>query len=180
MIVTISGQAGSGKSTVAGILAKRLGYKHYSVGDLRRKMAREKGLTLAELNRLGEKDDFTDKDVDEYQKGLGKTEDNFVIDSRLGFHFIPNSVKIYLDCELRERARRVFRDERTVEGFKNLGEVEKALEERERSDSFRYKKYYGVDCFDKSNYDLVIDTTRIPAKDVAEKILDFLGKKGKI
>lgn len=179
MIVTISGQAGSGKSTVAGILAKRLGYKHYSVGNLRRRMAEERGLTLAELNRLGESKDFTDRDVDEYQRKLGEKEDNFVIDGRLSFHFIPDSVKVYLDADLKERARRVFRDERTAEGFKSLGEVEKALEERERSDSFRYKKYYGVDCFDKGNYDLAVDTTRISAEKVAEKIMDFLGKREK-
>jgi len=35
MIITIAGEGGSGKSTVARILAKKLDYKHYSTGDLR-------------------------------------------------------------------------------------------------------------------------------------------------
>ncbi len=114
MIITISGQAGSGKSTVARMLAKKLGFKHYSMGDLRRKMALKKGITLAELNKLGEKEDFTDKDVDEHQKRLGEKEDNFVIDGRTSFHFIPHSVKVYLKAGIKERAKRVFQDERKV------------------------------------------------------------------
>ncbi|NIO22939.1 MAG: AAA family ATPase, partial [Candidatus Aenigmarchaeota archaeon] len=72
MIITIAGQAGSGKSSVAEFLAKRLGFKRYSMGDLRRKAAYERGMTLAEFNKLGEKDDFTDRFVDELQEKLGK------------------------------------------------------------------------------------------------------------
>lgn len=177
MIVTISGKAGSGKSTVAKLLAKRLGYRHYSMGDLRRKMAREKGLSIGELNRLGEKEPFTDREVDEYQERLGRREDNFVVDGRTSFHFIPQSKKIFLDARLEVRARRVFRDERSTEKFKNLEETKKALVERERSDSKRYKKYYGLDCSDLKNYDIIIDTSDIPAEKVVEKILEFLRKK---
>ncbi|MBU0540313.1 AAA family ATPase, partial [Patescibacteria group bacterium] len=67
MIITISGVPGSGKTTVAKILAERLGMKFYSMGDLRGKMATERGLTIDELNKLGETEAFTDNDVDTYQ-----------------------------------------------------------------------------------------------------------------
>ncbi len=177
MIITISGQAGSGKSTVARMLAKMLGFKHYSIGDLRREMALKKGITLAELNRLGEKEDFTDKDVDEHQKMLGEKEDNFVIDGRTSFHFIPHAVKVYLEAGIKERAKRVFQDERGTERFSDLDDTAKALVEREKSDNRRYKKYYNIDCNDKKHYDLVIDSSRIPAKKVAERIIEFVKEK---
>ncbi len=96
LIISISGKAGSGKSTVSRLLAKNLGFRHYSMGDLRRKMAAGRGMTLAELNSLGEKEGFTDREVDEYQKKLGIKETNFVIDGRTSFHFIPHSVKYTL------------------------------------------------------------------------------------
>ena len=46
MIITISGIAGSGKSTVAKLLAKKLNCKHYSVGDFMRQIAKEKNIPL--------------------------------------------------------------------------------------------------------------------------------------
>ena len=72
MIITIGGQAGSGKSSVGELLAKRIGYRYWSMGDIRREMARKRGMTLREFNKLGEREDFTDKEVDEFQRELGK------------------------------------------------------------------------------------------------------------
>ncbi len=95
MIIVISGSPGSGKSTVGKILAKDLGYKFYSMGDLRGQMAMERGLTIDQLNEIGKTEDWTDRAADEYQKKLGETEDNFVIDSWAGFHFLPQAFKIF-------------------------------------------------------------------------------------
>ncbi|MCH9028900.1 MAG: nucleoside monophosphate kinase, partial [Bacteroidetes bacterium] len=64
MIITISGKAGSGKSTVAKELARKLELKHYSIGDLMRQMAKEKNISLTELGKLAEKDDSIDKELD--------------------------------------------------------------------------------------------------------------------
>lgn len=178
MIITISGLPGSGKSTVAKILAKRLNLKRYYIGEMRRKIARKKGITLDELNKIGEKEDWTDKEVDEYQKELGRKEDNFIIEGRTSFFFIPNSIKILLDVDLSVGAQRIYNEikrnpkKREEEGsFKNAQEAEKSLRERVRSDSRRYKKYYGIDFLDKSNYDIVVDTTSLTINQVVEKIM---------
>ena len=183
MIITISGFPGSGKSTVAKILAERLGFRRYYAGQVRREAAKKRGLTLDEFNRLGEKDISTDKLVDDVLSELGKKEDNIVVEGRTAFHFIPKSVKIFLDVRLEEGARRIFEEKRrsNKRNEKPTASVEeelKILKERMRSDTKRYKKYYGIDCFDKKNYDLVIDTSGIPAENVVEKILGFLRKKG--
>ena len=112
MIITIAGLSGSGKSTVAGLVAEKLGYRLYSIGEIRRRMALERGMTLDELNRLGEKHDFTDREVDEYQQRLGKEEDNIVIEGRTGAFFVPHSFKAFLKAGIRERAERIFNDEK--------------------------------------------------------------------
>ena len=53
MKLTLSGKPGSGKSVVADILAEKLNLKRYSVGNYRREMAKKRGMTLAEFNKLG-------------------------------------------------------------------------------------------------------------------------------
>ncbi len=174
MIITISGSAGSGKSSVADALSKRLGWKRFSVGDFRRKKAAELGLSLNEYNKLGEKKDFTDKEADEWQAELGKTEDNFIIDGRLSFHFIPHSIKIFLDAKLEERAKRIYDDQRESEMFSSLEDALEKVDKRGDSDKKRYRKYYDIDPFDYSRYDIVIDTTKLTVKETVEKVLEKL------
>jgi cytidylate kinase len=183
MIITISGLPGSGKSSVARLLAKRLKMKRYYMGEMRREIARKRGITLEELNRLGEKEEWTDKEVDDYQKELGKKEDNFIIEGRTSFFMIPDSVKIFLDVDIRTGAERIFRviekegSERRNEGdFKTVDEAERAIRERIRSDRKRYEKYYGIDFLDKSHYDIVIDTTNLRVEQVVNKIIKMMGK----
>ena len=100
MIITISGALGSGKSTVAKILVQKFNLKHYSTGDFMREIAVKRGITLLELSKLAETDKSIDEELDERQIKLGEEEDNFIIDARLGWHFIPNSIKIFLDVTL--------------------------------------------------------------------------------
>jgi len=177
MIITVHGQAGSGKSSISKLLARRLRYKHYSVGDLRRQIARKHGLTIAQLNKLGEKHDWTDREPDKLQQELGKKQDNFVIDGRTCFFFIPQSFKVYLHADLEVRARRVLKDERKAEGYRNLKDAEKALLERDRSDRVRYRKYYRLDITKMRHYDLVIDTTSLTKRQIVERILQAIEKK---
>lgn len=110
MIITISGTAGSGKSTVAKLLAKELDLKHYSIGDLMRKIAEERGLTLLELSKKAEESPDIDQELDKSQIELGKKQDNFVIDGRLSFHFIPSSYKVFLKVSDNEAAKRIFNE----------------------------------------------------------------------
>jgi len=177
MIITISGKAGSGKSTVAEALSKRLKVRHYSIGDLMRQMARERGISLAELGKTAEKDKSIDKELDDRQIRLGKQENNFVIDARLAAFFIPNAeLKVFLDCDDKVRAERILKDERRDEKGKDIDEIIKKITEREASERKRYAKYYKIDYCDKKLYGLIVNTTKINVKDVVSKILKFIGK----
>ncbi|MBI2133066.1 nucleoside monophosphate kinase, partial [Candidatus Woesearchaeota archaeon] len=56
MIITISGVPGSGKSTVARVVAGKMNLKHISVGDILREIARSRGMTILEISKLAEED----------------------------------------------------------------------------------------------------------------------------
>lgn len=182
MIIAICGEAGSGKSSVGKELARRLGYKFYSMGDIRREMALKRGMSLGDFNRLGESEDFTDREVDRFQEELGRNKDNFVVVGRTSAHFIPHAFKVFLDADMEERARRILQDskKREEESYSSLEEARKAIIERRKSDEGRYRKYYGINPFDKKGYDLVVDTTRIGIGEVVDKIMAALRKSGKI
>jgi CMP/dCMP kinase len=180
MIITLAGLPGSGKSTVKNILANRLGWKAYSMGDMRGAYAQERGITIDELNTLGMTDPRTDAFVDEFQTELGKKEDSFIIDGRVSWHFIPQSIKVFLTLTPEESARRIFADRQAhphrradEPRYQTVEETQRILEERVSHDQARYRKWYGVDFLDLSQYDLVIDTTALSPEEVAHRILAF-------
>jgi len=177
MIITLSGYPGSGKSTVGKILAKKLGYKRYSIGDLQRRLASENGMRLDEWNALEETDDSHDRKIEDYQKKLGKEEDDFIIDGRLSWYCIPHALKVFLDVDPNEGARRIF--EHAKKGsrpdekkYDSLEEVKEQARERVASENKRYESYYETRWDDKNKFDLVVDTTSIPPEEVVERILE--------
>lgn len=184
MIITISGVPGSGKTSAGKRVAERLGLRFYSIGGLRAKMARERGITIDALNALGEKDHSTDTDVDEYQKKLGETEDNIMLEGRLSWHFIPNSFKVFLSCEIQEAARRIYlarkaggREDEAE--YTSVEDTRRRLDERMASDRQRYQTIYGLDYQDESHYDLVIDTTKLRSEEeTVTRILEALKARG--
>jgi len=179
MIITISGRPGSGKSVVAKTLAKKLKLTHYSTGDFMRSLAKKRHMTLIALSEEAKRDNGKiDRQLDAYQKKLGRTKKDFIIDARLGFHFIPQSVKIFLDVEPKVAAQRIVKQHRGgVEKITTLAQATQELAKRTQLERQRYKKYYGIDYMDKRQYDLLVDTTAMPAAVVAKKILLFLKKK---
>ncbi len=178
MKITITGDLGSGKSTVAKILAKKLGVKRYSVGDFMGEIAIEKGMSLMELSRIAETDPAVDATLDNHQIKFGKKNDNFILDSRLGWHFIPDSFKVYIDCDLNIAAVRVFGDPRPDEKEnKTLDATKRNMVLRTESERKRYHEYYGVDPYRKSNYDFVVDSTNISAQHVADRIVLAIEEK---
>ena len=177
MQITISGKAGSGKSTVAKLLSEKLKLKHYSIGDLMRAMANEKNLSLMELNKLAETDKSIDFELDNKLKELGKTKDNFVVDGRLTAFFISHAqARIFLITDDKVRAERILKDKREHEKSKDLDEMIAVIQNREESEKKRYKQYYGVDYLDKKLYNFVVDTTNLTPDEVVEKIIEFVNK----
>lgn len=181
MIISFNGDHGSGKSTIAKRLAEELGFKRFYMGQIFRDLAEKKGMTLLEYLKLGETDSSIDKDADNYVVGLAEKEDDFVIESRTAWHFIPDSLKVYLKVEEREGAKRMFEhlqgESNRGNEDKNIGSVDdiiKSSRRRRQQDNLRYRKYYGIEMDDMKNYDFVLDTTNLGINEVYGKVLEFV------
>lgn len=182
MIITLGGLAGAGKSTIKQLLAEELGLKSYSMGDMRGEMAKVRGITIDQLNDIGLNDPSTDNEVDEFQKTLGETQDDFIIDGWMGWYFIPQSKKIFLTVDPDIGAARIFADrqdnpKRNDEPeYKSVEETKKTLAARAAHNDARYQKWYGASYLNLNNYDFVIDTSHLTTEEVFQKIMKFIFK----
>jgi CMP/dCMP kinase len=183
MIITISGDPGSGKSTLAKMLAQKLDMKCYSMGNIFREQARQKNMSLEEYYELGAKDETIDKEADAYQTNLGKTEDNFIIEGRTSFYFIPNSLKLYLTVNELEGANRIWRDlqksddRNEAKNINSLNDLVASIKRRRKSEYERYMKYYNFDAFDMKNFDFILDATGLSPDETFQKVLTFIETK---
>jgi CMP/dCMP kinase len=186
MIITISGNPGSGKSTVAKILQKKLNAERVYAGGMFRELAREKNITLKELNEITKSDPEIDKKIDlkvaAKARELTNSRKIVIVEGRTQFHFLPESKKIFITVNPEEGAKRVWKDlqdktlkkERNEDSVTSLKEVQDSIEKRDAEDARRYMEYYNIDHRKKSNYDFIVDSTTISAEEVAEKILKYL------
>jgi len=179
IVIAVSGPPASGKTTHARYLAERFGLRYVSAGSLFREMAMEMGISLEEFHKMAESDHRYDiavdkRSIEEAKKG------NVVLDGHLTAWITReySDLKIYLTAPLEERARRLAERE-----GKNISQALEELRMREESNRRRYLEIYGIDIGDLSIFDLVINTSRLPAESV-RRILEvfveeYLKHKGK-
>ena len=64
LVIAVSGQPASGKTTYARYLAEVYGLRYVSSGKLFRECAKRMGISLLELHRIAERDYSIDREVD--------------------------------------------------------------------------------------------------------------------
>ena len=183
MIISFNGDHGAGKSTTAKKVAEALNYSRFYMGQMFRDMAKERNMTVDEFDRICKADASLDRKVDDYILKLAKENKDFVIESRTAWHFIPESLKIYLKVDEREAARRVFKEsdnenrKNESKNYNSENEILESLKKRKENDDERYLKHYGLDIRKESNYDLVLDTTNLSIEEVFNKVMEFINSK---
>ncbi|MBI2151186.1 AAA family ATPase [Candidatus Woesearchaeota archaeon] len=189
MIITISGTPGSGKSTIAKIIVKELNAEYIYVGGIRRELAKKRNMTLEELNVYALTHPETDVDIDEQVAKNAREKDKkgalVIVEGRTQYHFLPESLKIFIKVSPHEAAKRIWKDlqnketkeQRNEGNVKSLADMEKHILLRQENDLLRYQKYYKINPEDESQYDFVLDTSKINAEEAARKVLEFIKSK---
>jgi cytidylate kinase len=171
--ITIFGLAGTGTSTVGKLLASRLAYPFMSSGNMFRQKAKDLGYEFYAFEELCNRQPVYDLELDQELVKYGKENANFVLESRLGWHFIPDSIKIKITCSDDVRIKRVAnRDGITFE------EAERKTFDREKNAAMRYENTYNIkEMAPDSIFSLIVDSTELRPEQIVENIISALTKK---
>lgn len=180
MIITIGGNLGAGKTTLAGKLAGTLHYEELYVGGIFRDMAAEKNLTIEQFYAQLKNDPAVEQAVDKRQADMMREKDNLVVQGRIAWYFAKSSpfgvLNILLTVAPAVGAQRS--GERKENVGKTADEMVIATAEREKMEQERYAMLYGIENhLDPSHYDVVIDTTSLIPDQVFEKVLSAVYAK---
>ncbi len=171
--ITLSGELGSGKSTVANYLISKMPFKIVSAGLLFRQLAAKHGMSAKEFNEFIESDPKYDHYVDDTMAELGRTDEKIIFDSRMAWHFVPSSFKIYLYVDVDTATERIFNDVgRVSESYADKSTARQEIIDRRKSELLRYQNFYHCNLDDYSNYDLIVDTSHATREEVNELVFN--------
>lgn len=174
IVVVISSPPGSGGTSVAKKLAKRLRLKFFSTGLFYKKLSKEKNQSKAAFELWKTKYGCSEKlhkQIDKMQVNMAK-KGSILIESTLGIHFLKrlSNYKIWLDVPLKIRAERHAKRDKIL-----FDEALKQIDKREEIERREWKKMYGFDYFDqKYDADFVLDSSKLTVSETVNKILDFI------
>jgi len=151
--IVISGDVGTGTSTLAKGLARKLGWKYLSAGDFFRSWFKEQNIPLWNKAEIP---DEIDKKIDyEFLKKMGN-EEHIVFDSHYGGWFardLPDVFRILLICDPAVATQRILQRRHTHK------ETPQEIEERRRQLRAKFKKLYSNDNYEDPKYfHLVLDS----------------------
>jgi len=171
-VITLGGLHGTGKSSVADLIAKEFGFRRVSAGMIFRRLAAERGMTLEEFSRLAQNDEKIDRLLDETLREEAKR-GNVVLDGQLAAWMAGEHAdfKILLTAPLKVRVERISKRDGT-----SFDDALRETEVREASERERYREYYGIDISDLSIYDLVINTEKFDLDGVFEIVRTALSR----
>ncbi|UOA07079.1 cytidylate kinase family protein [Methylobacter sp. S3L5C] len=169
-IIVMSGDIGSGKSSVATALKQLTDYDIIGTGTIQRAIAKRRGVTTLELNKISQTDRSIDDEIDSYVIETGKTKDHLILDSRLAWHFIPTAFKVFLSVDAVVGAERVFNASRNDENNPSLEITLENNLKRQTIEDQRFNQLYNINFRKYANYNLIIDTSYTSPEAIAKKI----------
>ncbi len=170
-IITLTGDIGSGKSTVAAVLGRTLGYSILTTGAMLRELAARQGITVLELNQQAMSDSQVDRMIDGYIQDLNARGDQkLILDSRLAWHFVQGSFNVFLYVDPLAAGRRVLAHNRPEEAHADVHDAVRNNLRRRELENERFEALYNIQCDDLSNFHLVVDTTWAGPDQVARTI----------
>jgi cytidylate kinase len=171
IVVAIGGLHGTGKSTYARVLAEEFGLRHVSAGQLFRETARQRNVSLQDLNELACSDPSLDRLIDQKTKEEA-VKGGVIIDGQLAVAMAGEraDLKILITASEKVRIERI--------SLRDSVPFDEALEktiQRERAEKERYKKHYGIDVTDNSIYDVVVDSSSTTIEETIKILKSVVG-----
>lgn len=175
MRIAIGGLTGCGKTTLGKKVAEALGLEHLSFTF--KDLAKEKGVSLMEFQRMAEQDPEIDKKFDRMVHEKIKNTENFVITTWLGPWFdelfgVKYDLKVWLSTPEEIKSKRLA----DRDGLSQK-QASRHLKERDEENRERYLHLYHIDIFDTSGFDLFIDNGNLTPEESVELILECLDEK---
>ncbi|TFF91511.1 cytidylate kinase [Candidatus Thorarchaeota archaeon] len=169
-VITVGGLHGTGKSSVANRIAEHFNLRRISAGQIFRRLAAEKDMSLEEFSRYAEKNEDVDRQLDETLR-IEAQKGDVVIDGQLAGWMAGEKadLKILLTAPLEVRVQRIAdRDDIPYE------EARRETVVREGSEGARYQEYYGIDISDVSIYDIVLNTAKYDLDGVVSVLISAI------
>jgi len=176
--ISITGDLGSGKSTIAKNICNILSLKYLSTGSIQRELAAEMGMNTLEFNKYSNENKEIDQYIDQKLIDINEANETYVLDSRLGWHFVNKSFKIYVMAMDEVAASRVLKDSSRI-GEPNAKDLQgKILELRERREieNTRFENIYGIRPSIFQDFDIIIDTSTATIEQITALVLDLYKK----
>lgn len=174
--IAISGDLGSGKSTIGRLFENRMGFKFHSGGSIFRSLATKYNMTPAEFSKYSEIHPEVDEEIDGELVKISANDEDMAIDSRMAWHFVPESFKLHLLVDTCVAAKRIMDENRGTEKYPTIETAIEKIKARKNSENKRYAEKYNVNPDDLNNYDLVVDTTYATPEEICELIEEHLKK----
>jgi len=172
LTITVTGLSGSGKSTIAEAIAKAFKLKTFNAGDLQRKFARQKKITLDQASKILPKEIDYQMDKAVLEKAI---RGGYVLTGRLSAWTAGDwaDCKVFVDCQKRIRIIRIARRDNLT-----IKEATKKVNQRDQADIKRYRKLYKINVNQRSIYDLFIKNNKPGRekikKETVKKVKDYL------
>ncbi len=177
MIITITGKPCSGKGSISKYICDKYNFEYICTGDMFRELTKKHGYAnILHFQTKNENIKDFDKIIDNKIEHIGKTrlKDDIIIDSRLAWHFVPKSFKVFIDIDWDIAANRLLNSNRDTEKVESHEEAITTLKNRWDIENTRYQELYNIDNNNLSNYDLVIKSDKS-----VEELSEFVYKKYK-
>lgn len=172
--ITVSGNPGSGTSTLVKGLEKHLGWTSLNGGQVFRDEADNQGMSLSEFGKLCLTDLSVDRNLDNILQSKMQQEDGpEIIESRLAGWWahkleIP-IIRLWLEVSARERAERVVNREGGT-----ISHRMKESEERSVRDNARFAELYQISTEDTTPYTHILKADTLDAEGVVEAVMAIL------
>jgi cytidylate kinase len=174
MIITIGGNIGAGKTTLAARLSRALGYEELYIGGGMRDMAAEREIPIEEFYEKLKDEPDLERSVDDRQKRMMHEKENLIVQGRIAWFFAKESpfkvFNVFLGVSPEVGAQRSLKRPENVGRTQN--EMVKANAERAELELERYRTLYDIENFlDPKHYDFILDSTNLTEDEVLQKIL---------